>query len=929
MSVDVGSAVGYLDLDIQGFLKGLHTAQSEADKASQSVNSALSGIGNGLQTVGDKIAGAGKALTVGITVPIVTAITASIKEYAKLEQSIGGVETMFKSSSATVIRNSETAYKRAGVSANGYMEQITSFSARLLQGLGGDTERAAEIADMAMVDMSDNANKFGTDISMIQNAYQGFAKANFTMLDNLKLGYGGTASEMARLINDTGVMGKEFVATAENVKDIPFDALIEAIHKVQEEMGVAGTTAYEASTTISGSFGMVKSAFQDFLAGLGNKDANMKQLTDNLVEAVKVAFERIKEVLKTIWDNLPLSPLQKKAIAIAAALGPVLLVIGKIVSGIGSLISTISSISGAIGSIKTGMTALSAVTTSSGATLGATFTAALAPIALVVAAVGVLAAAFATLWKNNEEFRDKMTGIWDGIKEKVDGFLQGLVDRINELGFDFKDITEVLSALWNGFCELLAPVFEGAFAIIADTLGYVLDTILNVFDIFVGIFTGDWDKVWNGVKGIFEDTWNFIKSTFENVWATIKGVLDVALGWFGTSWDELWTSVGQFFTDTWNSIKQFFVDTWNSIVSFFTEGIPAFVENAKQMGSQFLENIVLFFQELPFKIGEFIGLAIGTVAKWVIDMVDKAKEMGTNFINAVVEFFTTLPGKIAEFITKAYNSVVKWATDMPSKAKEMGRNFIDSVVKFFSELPGKIWDWLTKAINKVKQWVIDMGTNGTKAIKNLIDNVVNGAKEIPGKMLQIGKNIVEGIWSGIQNAAAWFSDQVSSFFSGIVNGIKKGLGISSPSKVFADQIGKWLPPGIANGFRSALPEAINKMQGDLDKSALSLEKDLQVEQDISANSFMEFLGGFDGAVGRFTESVQRLLNAGREFVYTGLFNERSSASKDVVGGQYRNDIKIDITVEAKVASDYDVQNLGKELGVSVERELRSKGVAVV
>ena len=175
-------------------------------------------------------------MTVGITTPVVTAVTASVNEFAKLEQAVGGVETLFKGSARDVIENSESAYRRAGVSGVAYMEQVTSFSARLLQGLGGDTKEAARIADIAMVDMSDNANKFGTGIESIQNAYQGFAKANYTMLDNLKLGYGGTKEEMARLLAD-----------AEKISGIKydmenFDDIIEAIHVIQEEMGVTGIT---------------------------------------------------------------------------------------------------------------------------------------------------------------------------------------------------------------------------------------------------------------------------------------------------------------------------------------------------------------------------------------------------------------------------------------------------------------------------------------------------------------------------------------------------------------------------------------------------------------------------------------------------------------------------------------------------------------
>ena len=928
MSVDVGSAVGYLDLDINGFLSGLRTAQSEAKSSTAQIAEDLS---SGLQTVGDSIAKFGTAMTVGITTPVVTAVTASVNEFAKLEQAVGGVETLFKGSARDVIENSESAYRRAGVSGVAYMEQVTSFSARLLQGLGGDTKEAARIADIAMVDMSDNANKFGTGIESIQNAYQGFAKANYTMLDNLKLGYGGTKEEMARLLSDAEkISGIEY-----NMEN--FDDIIEAVHVIQEEMGVTGTTALEASTTISGSFGAAKAALSDFLAGLGSKDADIKQLTTNLVEAVKTAVGNIKEVLKTIWDNIPLEPWQKNVAAFVVAVGPALLVIGKLVSGLGSMISTISSIGGAIGKIK-----------------GA-FTAALGPIAAVVAIIAVLAAAFATLWKNNEEFRNKMTAIWDGIKEKIDGFLQGLVDRINELGFDFKDITEVLSALWNGFCELLAPVFEGAFAIIADTLEYVLDTILNVFDIFVGIFTGDWDKVWNGIKGIFEDTWNFVKDIFVNVWNTIKGVFDTVLGWFGTSWDELWTNVKDFFVNTWNSIVTFFTNIATtistavsnfvtSVVTFFQElptKITEFITNAwnsvvqwstnmvakaGEMGQNFLNSVVEFFTDLPYKVGYFIGNTLANIVIWVVDTVAKAKEMGTKFLEAIVEFFTQLPGKVLQFITSALENVKQWVTDMVTKAKELGQQFLGNIVSFFTQLPGKVLGfitstfenvkmWTTNMVNKAKEmatnfinnvvntmtalpgkvkgfldsaiqnvatWVTDMGRKGLEAIQALLNNIVEGAKAIPAKMAEIGRNIVEGVWQGIQNAASWLTDQVKGFFSGIVDGVKGALGIGSPSKVFAKEIGRWMPAGVAVGFESAMPAATKDIQNSLNDGIDSIKPD---DIDINAKAsvtgfatkfkdvytdvvvwFESIESRINKSIDMMTESLARLLQAGQMVV---------------------------------------------------------------
>lgn len=278
----------------------------EADDSK--AKSAVSSLGNGLK----KAAGVGIKAVGALSTAIAGVVTAGVKSYADLEQNIGGIETLFKDSADTVIANAKKAYETAGMSANQYMETVTSFSARLLQGLGGDTEKAAKIADMAVQDMSDNANKMGTSIEMIQNAYQGFAKQNYTMLDNLKLGYGGTATEMARLINDSGVLGKKMKVTAETVNKVSFDKMIEAIHVIQDRMGITGTTAKEAAGTISGSMNSAKAAFDNFLNGTGD----VETLSDTLLTAFgnigkavgKLAPDILEGIIQLVEGLVPQIP---------------------------------------------------------------------------------------------------------------------------------------------------------------------------------------------------------------------------------------------------------------------------------------------------------------------------------------------------------------------------------------------------------------------------------------------------------------------------------------------------------------------------------------------------------------------------------------------------------------------------------------------
>ena len=275
---------------------------SEADKGIDETGKKTSGLGekikNGLATVG-------KAAVVGVTAAataIGTIGTKAIQAYAGYEQLVGGVETLFKDSQDKVMEYANNAYKTAGLSANEYMETVTSFSASLLQSLDGDTSAAAEKANLALTDMSDNANKMGTDMTSIQNAYQGFAKANYTMLDNLKLGYGGTKEEMQRLLED-----------AEKISGIKYDIssyadIVDAIHVVQTEMGITGTTAKEAASTIQGSFGMVKATWQNLVTGLADPDQDLGTLVGNFTDSVVIAGDnlipRIQELLPRIVEAI-------------------------------------------------------------------------------------------------------------------------------------------------------------------------------------------------------------------------------------------------------------------------------------------------------------------------------------------------------------------------------------------------------------------------------------------------------------------------------------------------------------------------------------------------------------------------------------------------------------------------------------------------
>ena len=619
--------------------------------------------------------------------------------------------------------------------------------------------------------------------------------------------------------------------------DSDFDSLTDSIYNAD---GAAEQMANTMLDNLGGQVTILKSSLQELALQFG----------EILLPYVKKFVDKIQELVTRFQE---LSPEQKDQIvkwtALAAAVGPVLLVVGKLLTSVGSIVTTFGKIPGAIGKAKSGLAALTTgvknlhegfVLAKAGfpalggeaSKLGAALGGVTAPMAAIVAAIAVLIGAFATLWKTNEGFRNKMAGIWNSIKETVSGFCDGIVERINALGFDFENITEVLKSIWFGFCDLLAPVFEGAFQNIANTIESVLGVITGILDVFIGLFTGNWEQMWTGVKEVFESIWDGMASWFENFANTLTGILDAVCGWFGTTWEE-----------TWSSVKQFFVDAWNGIADFFAGIIDWIVIGV----SNFVTSVVTFFQELPSNIANFVTEAYNAVVEWVTNMVSKATELGSNFLNSIVSFFQQLPGKVLGFITTTLNNVKTWGTNMVNTARSAATDFLNNVSNTIKQLPGKVAEYMKQIISNVTQWARDMGTKAREGARNMFNNVKNGLANLPRTVLGIGKNIVQGLWNGISGAAGWLYDKVKSFASGILSGIKSALGINSPSRVMRDQVGKWLPPGIGEGFEAALPDTMKNIKEQFNANIDKLRGKLHTLQVKGA----KFVGGVDFDPGDF------------------------------------------------------------------------------
>lgn len=316
------------------------------------------------------------------------------------------------------------------------------------------------------------------------------------------------------------------------------------------------------------------------------------------------------------------------------------------------------------------------------------------------------------------------------------------------------------------------------------------------------------------------------------------GLIVAAIAGLVAAFVVLWNkseAFRNFWIGLWDAVSGAFSAVWNGIVNFFTVIIPGAFNGAKEAVGGFVSGVVEWFQQLPGRISEFIGNALASIGEWAINMKNKAVETGKNFLTSVVNFFKQLPGKIYNFLKNAISNVVSWATNMKNKAVEAGRNFLNNVVNGIKSLPSKVMGFLKNVISNLASWVTNMGKKGKEGAKNMFDAVVNGIKSLPGKLLSIGSDIVHGLWNGIKGAAGWLKDKILGFGNGIIKGFKKAFGINSPSKVMRDQVGKWLPPGIAEGIERNAKVAQKAMR-KLSSSLLAESGGIAVGSPISAHS---------------------------------------------------------------------------------------------
>ena len=686
-------------------------------------------------------AAVGTAVAAGTTAAA-TLVKKSVEGYATFEQMVGGVETLFgaggqsmeeyaqstgktvgeieskynslMTAQTTVLNNANNAYKTAGLSANDYMETVTSFSASLIQSLGGDTEKAASYANRAITDMSDNSNKMGTNMRDIQNAYQGFAKQNYTMLDNLKLGYGGTQEEMKRLIKDASQMTdvQQKLGVTVDESSLSFGNIVNAISVMQESLGIAGTTSKEAATTIEGSLNSAKAAWENLVVGMADDNADFDTLVQNFVDTASTAVENmlprieialtglgqlIEKLLPVIVQKVPeiimqtLPGLINAGIQMVSALGQGLMqylpelisyatqLVVQLVQGLVSALPKIVEFASQL--IETIVTSL------------------------INAAPDLIDAG-----KELIEF------LVNGIAENLPNIVQTITDLISNInsfwaenGPEFiKWGTDLLSNLIDGITQAVPVLLQNLPGIIQS----MVEGLLNNGPVLIECGLKLLLQLIEGILSCIPD----ILAAIPQIIAAIVEAL-VNYDWLGLG------------TEVINFVKDGMGESWDNIVAFFTETIP-----------NFIQSIFDWFNELPGKLLEWGQNVYTTVTTAISDMV-----------TAAVEFISELPDKIAYWIGFALGKVVEWGSNMREKGKAAAKGLFDSVVNGLANLPNKIMSTGKNIVSGLWKGIKGAWSGLIKKVSNLAGNLLQGFKDALGihspsrKFKWVGEMCVAGM----------------------------------------------------------------------------------------------------------------------------------------------------------------------------------------
>lgn len=730
----------------------------------------------------------------------------ALSSVGALEQNVGGVETLFGDTADAVIAAADRAYQTAGMSANDYMSTVTSFSASLLQSLGGNTEEAAKVADMAIIDMADNANKMGTSMDMIQNAYQGFAKQNYTMLDNLKLGYGGTKTEMERLLADAQKLtGVKYGIN--NLNDV-----YQAIHVIQEEMGITGTTAKEASETLEGSMAAAKAAWDNFMNGSGDAD----QLADAFATAADNIVKNLAEIIPRFAETLPAlaGAIVSQIPGLAAAIVPAVLSAGQ------SILEQARDAVTAFDFVAAAEDVVQKITDFISSDGLGSF-------------LGCLV--------------DIFTGIVNGISSMLPVLLPALVELI---AYTVTTLIDQLPALLECALQLIIGLADGLLAalpvliaalpeIINSVVSFLVAAVPQILQAGITLLLALVDALPTVIDALIAALPQIIESTVSTLTAAVPQILQAGITLLLALIEAIPVIVPQIVA----ALPQIITAIINGLIA----AGPQVLASAQEVWGQITAAVPQLIADIGAAVPEIIngivnGLAAGASAVW-----DAACQLGSNILGGIKSFLginspstvmaeqgnyiiqgllnglETMPDAVSQLFQSTLDSITTWGSNMVARIGEWGANMattagtamntmVQTVIQWVQQLPEQVWVWLVNTANKLNQWTIQLVQKGQAAATGLVNAVLDGVRTLPGLMVSVGSDIVQGLWNGISAGWSWLTNKVADLAQSLLQAAKNALDIGSPSREFRDEVGRWIMPGIGEGIDRSMPETLQNLK---------------------------------------------------------------------------------------------------------------------
>ena len=730
----------------------------------------------------------------------------ALSSVGALEQNVGGVETLFGDTADAVIAAADRAYQTAGMSANDYMSTVTSFSASLLQSLGGNTEEAAKVADMAIIDMADNANKMGTSMDMIQNAYQGFAKQNYTMLDNLKLGYGGTKTEMERLLAD-----------AQKLTGVKYDInslndVYQAIHVIQEEMGITGTTAKETSETLEGSMAAAKAAWDNFMNGSGDAD----QLADAFATAADNIVKNLAEIIPRFAETLPAlaGAIVSQIPGLAAAIVPAVLSAGQ------SILEQARDAVTAFDFVAAAEDVVQKITDFISSDGLGSF-------------LGCLV--------------DIFTGIVNGISSMLPVLLPALVELI---AYTVTTLIDQLPALLECALQLIIGLADGLLAalpvliaalpeIINSVVSFLVAAVPQILQAGITLLLALVDALPTVIDALIAALPQIIESTVSTLVAAAPQIVQAGISLLLALIEAIPVIVPQIVA----ALPQIITAIINGLIA----AGPQVLASAQEVWGQITAAVPQLIADIGAAVPEIIngivnGLAAGASAVW-----DAACQLGSNILGGIKSFLginspstvmaeqgnyiiqgllnglETMPDAVSQLFQSTLDSITTWGSDMVARIGEWGANMattagtamntmVQTVIQWVQQLPEQVWVWLVNTANKLNQWTIQLVQKGQAAATGLVNAVLDGVRTLPSLMVSVGSDIVQGLWNGISAGWSWLTNKVADLARSLLQAAKNALDIGSPSREFRDEVGRWIMPGIGEGIDKSMPETLQNLK---------------------------------------------------------------------------------------------------------------------